>query len=329
MMKQLIYFSLAFILIFNTSCDKSNIKENIKREKLSIKDYEKHIFFNNNLVGKIKNIKSTMFNVEEKFGENIKRDTTYDFRNPLQFLSLLEDKNSFYKFSENERLLFKKWSYRNNENKETYFYDNRWNLNRIEYVFKETDNNKIEITNGIIEFKFENNKIIHSTTFNQDKIAKSYCQYIYSDDTLIKKVFTDTLGEAWHETVYSFENEVRNSKEYIRDGELWHSIDHDKLGRVLCYEADWDGTVIYSYDSINPFPFEMRRLYKGEIIAKSKILFDNHKNISQVQEIGEDGDIETFYEYKYKYDNIGNWIQKDIYENQELRFMIEREIKYY
>ncbi|MCC7575183.1 hypothetical protein KO361_06340 [Candidatus Woesearchaeota archaeon] len=306
-MKRINYF-LIVLLIY--SCNSTPFK-----------DYEENLIYLNNLKGNVKTIISETFSAEEKFGEPIKGEITNPDFDLSEYLNVLTPPNSKVEFSENGKLMLIEVNNSYLSYSLKHSYDKNWN--RIEMSFKYNENETIH------KFINENNRIISGKTYNKEGEEIKTSKFNYVNGNLSEIISIDTEGTIIEKIKYIYENGTLAENTYGKTGDLVHYIKKDIYGRyieTLFYE---NNKFIFKYNGQKPFPKEILSYSDNDLTGKMTISLDENDNIIETRLFDEDGEVETIHKYFYKYDKEGNWIERILYENDNIENITIRTIEYY
>lgn len=289
-----------------------------------IKDYEENLLLINNIKGHVESIRSETFEAEEKFGEIQKgKPTTPYFSLPV--FSIISG-NSFYEFTKHGKLKTRESDSEYYSYKMTLVYDNFWNL--MEEVYKEEygDNQYVNTT----KYKVEKNKLESSVTYNKDGKELGMSEYVFEGDLIKEIISKDQEGILNTKIKYSYKDGIQTQSVYDGDDKLTQEYKRDIDGRTLeTYVSYNDERTQVFYKAGNVFPVELKMYKANEIVGKLELSFDDNNNITEINEIDEDGDIDKKISLKYKFDNKGNWIEQAMYEDGDLQYITTRDIKYF
>ena len=79
----------------------------------------------------------------------------------------------------------------------------------------------------------------------------------------------------------------------------------------------------FDYDSLN------RKISENVKSVTKKFTYDRHNNVIKTKFLNSNNEVSGEYNYKYVYDNNGNWITKISFEEKGKKWVTEREINYY
>lgn len=306
-MRNITFILLAIIVI---SCNSS-----------SYKDFEENLKYINNLKGNIKKIKSETFNATEKFGEPVKGESAEPYFDLSEHLFNIITPNSTIEFAKNGKLILREINGKRFSYSFKITYDEKWNV--LEEYFSYEQNE------STTKYKMDGNKITNSISYDKNGDVASKTDFKY-ENNLIKEVTSiNNDGEIINNIKYSYNGDVQNQDIYNVTGLLIQSSKRDINGRYLELDMFGNEKIIPLYLDKNPFPSEIQIFNDDEIDGKLEISMNDNKDISEIKEIGEDGDVETLYKYVYKYDKQGNWTERISYEDDELEYITVRTIEYY
>lgn len=189
-----------------------------------------------------------------------------------------------------------------------YKYDSKGN--QIEETILERDGS----INQKYTFKYDSkgNKL---GGFNYDKDGKLLCEYTYKYDS-----DGYIICEKWIGSEYSCSK--RKSNVYNKKGNCtkrYFYDEDDSLFSVSTFKYDSKGNIvehnIYTQDDIL------------ELISYTK--YDKNGNIIEGTIYYPDGILSSITTFKYKYDKMGNWVQKKEFAKDKLRVKYKREFEYY
>lgn len=249
--------------------------------------------------------------VYDKFGDELKRHTVYEYN----------DKNK----------LVKKLEYNNGEELDTYWnyqYDQNANLIKTN-IHKSPKSKKIDF--GAIEY------------FYNSKGEKSEAIYFNSKGEVATKIFYkyDTAHNLLFDSSYIYKeikgmiyegNSVVNK--YNNFGNKLEEVRYYDTNRIICFsfaESNNIETMHHSYDKHGNRTMSIMYDIKGKKVINYFYKYDTHNNIIEF--------IDTFKfrpMYKthhsiitYDYDVNGNWIKKTEFEKLTPEKKTERKISYY
>lgn len=187
----------------------------------------------------------------------------------------------------------------------TYKYDKNGNAVQVakhtEYELLYTD---------IFAFDSKKNKVSEART---DKTGKPLYKILmtYKDSLLTKSVTIDAL-----ENQQSVENRSYDSK-----GNILNKSYQDFISKEFTKES-------YRYDKSGNLTEWV--LYVGETKMQSiSYTHDTHNNLTHIERLDQNGNVQENKKYTYEYDDQGNWIKKNIINNDTPAFVLERKIEYY
>ena len=208
-----------------------------------------------------------------------------------------------------------------------YFYDNKSNISVIQ-----TDRGKIEYKyneNGLLQgflindlpmlqITWENNMMSEINLYREDGSEFSQYSISYKDNSVILQ-----NGNPFEKKVFHFDSNgsVTEIDEQINKDQYFESlIYYDNKGRIS----------------------NITHLYNGYDNGYENIKYDQYNNVVDIyvssgNQSGSGNKChKKRYRFKYEYDDLGNWIQKDVYEvivgDIEIEKKINteiRKIKYY
>ena len=283
-------------------------------------EYDENIIFINNVKGKIKSVKSETYRATDIFGEVVKEELATPFFDLSNTLATIFSPNSLFDFAENGLTTSRTIS----NNIFTYtlkqIYDKEWNIIEEHYIM-----DSVEI---ISKLNTVDGKIISATSYNNEGEIESSNEFLY-ENKLIKEITKKNSEEKIvSKTLYKYEDKNQIQSFYDESGKLQHKNKKDIYGRYIEVGIPGDIKIIH-YDGKNPFPSEIIRYEDNEIVGRLKVTLNDHKSISEIKDTDVKTKTETVFKYTYKYDKQGNWIERVKHENDKLKYITERIIKYY
>lgn len=330
---------ITFLLIFG--CSKSNINSELKND---LSNYG----FN----GKVKSVKSQLFNLI------VEKDT---FRIGEKVNSISFDRNSLLEFNELGFLTSSKEFYSNGKVSDEiiYTYDERNRLIKRKeidnygkgsfYDYEFQYNSKDSVTEWIIS----NNDFKRFHRIKRDNKSRPVKQEIIQNDTVFG-VFSVVYDQnnIIAENEYKFENKpVRllkrkfnkqnlKEKEEIIEYKTWDTINYENhyfynskqkliLERMFIENDSSYEEIKKSYHSNGKLKESNSTPMGSEYFVITSQKFNEKGHLIEYSRLPNDTKEKEIWEYKYKYDSKGNWIEKINYKDKIPLRIIKREIEYY
>jgi len=198
---------------------------------------------------------------------------------------------------------------------------------------------------------FDNNdQLIERYTYVYDKqgnalqVAK-HTEYetlytdVYAYDNKRNKVSDarlDKLGKQAYKNVMTYKDSLLTSAIGLNAEGIEVSIEkrsYDKKGNLLNksfedLENKMSSKELYHYDAKGNL-IEWILFEGSNKIQTISYDYDGHKNLTGLRRISNDGTVQENKKYIYEYDDQGNWIRKNIINNDMPVFVLERKIEYY
>ncbi len=288
------------------------------------KDYEENLLHLNNIKGQVKSIRTETFEAEEKFGEIQKGESEKSYFS-LLLLSLYDVsilfENSFYEFTKHGKLKTMEFIDEDYSRKTTFVYDDSGNIMEEVYRFDEE-------FKQTTKYNYEKGKLVSSVADNKNG-KELRAHYMFEGELIKEVVDKNEEGGILSKIEYSYKDGVQTESVYLAE-KLMNECKRDFSGRILETFTTFknERTMIF-YEGDNVFPSEMKTYRDDEICHKLELTLDDKSNIIEIREIDEDGDVETKYEFTYKFDKKGNWIELSTYEDGDLESITTRTIEYY
>ena len=306
---------LTFVLIGCSS-------ENKSQTDLSNIDFNKDIE-NANLFGKVKSVKVNTYRAEVESGEIIKGQERYSLT------------DTFVVFNE-KGYIIEQISYAENgkiKTKKTFTYNENGNLITI------YDIDSLE--NKYKNYSFEYNENGNLITI-QDEIILSEKEYEYDKKGNNININYRTSGaNSYLKEIFTY-NEKGNVKEKQQHFEKKSHLDtksnffYDKEGNMSEYylynaNGDLERRDSYKYDEKGNRTNWIKYNSNESVVFMVKYEHDEYGNMTKYINIDYiDGETLSYQrDYKYNYDEMGNWVQRVEYEFGLPSYIIEREIEYY
>lgn len=287
----------------------------------SFREFEENLLFINNLKGNVKSLKSETFSAEEKFGEAIIGETIIPNDDLSDEILNLIQPNSTYEFTIDGKL-------KNRIVKSNYFahsisiaYDKKGN--KIESQLK-TDK-----TESITRYSYDKNLINSSKTYDNNGELYRESYYHYEAGKLIEINSTDNEGNIVQKIRYLYDNELMTELLYDKSGTLILYYKKDIYGRFVDFLLYDDQKIVIKYANNNSQPSEILTYSGNDLIGKTSITLDVKQNIASIRAINEEGVTTTTYNYLYKYDGKGNWVERITYIDGVINYITIRTIEYF
>jgi YD repeat-containing protein len=180
-----------------------------------------------------------------------------------------------------------------------------------------------------------------------------YSNYIYDekgyligiDFHIVKETYSiqkyvflnDNKGNLLERKGYDFYNRLSSTStfKYDEHGNIIESKEYDikgdlKTQYIYMYNESGKKTEEYVTGKVL-ISGKYKGLYYGTYTSKITYKYDENGNVILQMIYGENDEIEYIreLEYIYQYDKIGNWITKMMLENEDPKFILEREIEYF
>lgn len=289
-----------------------------------------------NLKGKVKSIRVKAFNADEKFGEIIKSEwkklsLIQDYRYRDEFVSfnengfkieeikfysgnILLDRKDYIYGEHGIKMIARQDSIGDQYIDERYHYDEKGQLDeKQDYkingdVFIKTNYKYNELGQIIEEIR----------TYSDNSGSARKKEYDDSNNLIRESIYDRNTGELKERKTLEYKNGLLQYKtEYTAEGSI-HSTDE------IIYSDDGkikeEITVFYPHET--PY-YEYSKQIQHRFYNNKGILIKFTRKILNVP------DLLHIDEYKYEYDNKGNWIRKLFYHNGIIVHVYEREIEYY
>lgn len=190
---------------------------------------------------------------------------------------------------------------------------------------------------SILYYKYDSilNKDVQITVDESGKLISKSFQIIDSLRLLISNQRLDSLGKLIDKTNYYYENNLLIKEELIsNDSSQWsYYYKYDKINpnkRAVTFMGS-RGEIIFislrEVDSNKNLVYDSIYNDRDSFYQVTKTIYNSNLDEEIVNEISSGKKIE--YVYKYIYDKQNNWIEKKIYINNRLEYIIERKIKYF
>lgn len=286
------------------------------------KDKKENSLIELSLLGNVKYIKSTFYDVDEKFGELEK--TTIKVIEITNF-----NKNGF----------ITKSIYKDLKNSSEYIRDYKYDEN----------NNLLEENNayGFFTYKYDElNRRIQRDEHYENKELKFRSINVYDEKGNLTESNTyKPNGDLHSKSIYKYDDKGNCTEyaNYKEDGGLYYKYiwSYDNKGNII--EEDEVKSMLGSKGNIMKYVYNdknqnIKKTYvepNGDIDYVIDYKYDEKGNVTNEKSVSDSG-INTYtIDYTYKYDKIGNWIEQievsfnPYYEIEPKRTIIEREIEYY
>lgn len=164
---------------------------------------------------------------------------------------------------------------------------------------------------------------------------------IKSEDNNIvyaKFILDDTVRYYWDDIEYNELNQISNAKYYQAkdDKQLsYYEYTHDEAGNWKLFQGyNPEGEKTYHYS----FDFNEKNLntsYKAfnssdSLLSDSKIIYNDKGFYIKAEYINGLGEIRRVTEMEYtKYDEMGNWLEANAFDEGKLILVVERKYEYY
>ncbi|HUS86734.1 MAG TPA: RHS repeat domain-containing protein [Bacteroidales bacterium] len=188
-----------------------------------------------------------------------------------------------------------------------------------------------------IRYKYSMNGLLRKTiqyNFYRKKVYKNTYSYKKQNKELIIK----TKGKSKHKdfsdrsVTYKYDslgNEIKMNPsgtvyEYDEKGNIIVETDRNQDGAILFkkyYQYDEQGRLLSTTSTQAIIQF----LSEGQSFETK---YDDRMNIVQVKIFNFSGELERTDQFKYQYDELGNWVKKIKYIDSIPKFIIERHIEY-
>lgn len=164
--------------------------------------------------------------------------------------------------------------------------------------------------------------------------------YIYEGSgRLIKETKIDGDQKKIYEIVYTYDSIGRLIKEdyfntFTTKREYIYGEDNQVTGEKFYNEDDSRDELNYTYDERGNKTETIATLFPEKKIYRSSFKYDEKNNIIEELHLNPDGSVQIFSNV-YKYNDEGNWIEKESYFSNEktklgeLKYKSKKEISYY
>lgn len=214
-----------------------------------------------------------------------------------------------------------------------------------------------------VEMTYKNDKMIEKVTYGTQEHPTDRITYVYdAKGNLTEENLFMKSEVVQYKKLYAYDRDNRKVSEstYDKDGKLMYKTlygyDGDNLvsvetinengepGDVEKYSYDDKGnlTMEYEFSSFNNSESTEEIIYddKGNkikrIITRDKkpvavvsYAYDEHDNLIKTEVQDNQNNFTESRSYRYEYDKKGNWIKRLSFINDEPKYVIERQIKYF
>lgn len=300
-------------------------KGGLKRENVATYDVDLEFDKNHQLIseksilpdGKVFNLKTfehkkKMLLQEEFLPNDVIYKTKYTFNGDNNTIISKRDKNgnqihktvnTFLNGNLTQKRLFDK----DDQLIERYEYKSDKNGNQIEaarYNLYEA------LYKDVYEYDRKNNKISEAR-FDKDNNLLYKIQTTYKDSLITEIIGLDS----------KLNHISAEKRSYDSKGNLLNRSFQDLISEEYTQENN-------QYDSSSNL-IEWSLIINKVVSQKIKYKYDSHKNVTQIDKLDENGNVQESRKYLYEYDKQGNWIRKSIIIKDMQTFVLERKIEYY
>jgi len=320
------FYIISFIILF-TSCS-SNNNSDLRQT---------------NLKGNVKSVEELLYNATEKDG-----DITKGEQINLKYTSYNRDGNliKFFDKQSDINIIFR-YDSKGNKIEEKDYYTSKGNLKSKVSIKNNSDGKKIEesyfnpqgglYAKNIFRYDSKGNKI-EVIESNSEESPSSKDLFKYNDKGyLIEELHYNSEGNLSTRYTYKYDiNNLIESNWYKGDGKLDMKIinKYDSKGNKIedkTYDSKGNitSTETFIYNDNRKIIERKNKDFIDSIYLKYIYKYDSIGNIIEKTLYNLNGVIELKWNYKYEYDKIGNWIKMISLRNDIPFEITERKIIYY